>query len=241
MRDLVVAGGLCASAAVAVAACGSGQAGPASSGPASSGTASAGRTATQLVTQMKTAVRGASSVHLDGKVASDDRPLALNLGVRRDGGLSGTITRSGVPLRLIGTGSKVYVKASPGFLRQLHASSAVCAVMCGKYVQMGSSQARDLAGSLSMGNLTGALTGSLPKFAKAGTTTVRGQPAVVLRAPDGATLDIAARGTAYPLRVVASSGRPESIVFSQWNKVPAPSAPPADQVINLNQLKAGSS
>jgi hypothetical protein len=41
--------------------------------------------------------------------------------------------------------------------------------------------------------------------------------------------------------VVAPPGRHESVVFSQWNTVAAPAAPRRGQVINLNQLKAGSS
>jgi hypothetical protein len=232
MRDMITACGLCAGAALAVAACG---------GSGSSGSvAASSKTASQLVSQMRTAVRDASSVHLDGQVTSGGRPLGLDLGVRRTGGLAGTITRSGVPLRLIGTGTRVYVQATPGFLHELRASAAVCAVMCGKYVQMNGSQARSLNHSLSMGSLTGALTRATPKFTKAGTATVGGQPAVVLRAADGATLDVAARGKPYPLRVVASRTG-ETIRFSQWDKVPVPSAPPTGQVINLNQLKAGTS
>jgi hypothetical protein len=29
------------------------------------------------------------------------------------------------------------------------------------------------------------------------------------------------------------------LTFTQWNKVPTPTAPPAGQVVNVNQLKAG--
>jgi hypothetical protein len=113
--------------------------------------------------------------------------------------------------------------------------------MCGKYVQMSGTQASDLAGSLSMASLTRSLIAGLPKLTQAGTTQVSGQPAIVLRGADGLTLDVAARGKPYPLRAYAAPGRHETVVFSEWDKVAVPAAPRAGQVINLSQLKAGSS
>jgi hypothetical protein len=190
---------------------------------------------------MKTAVRAASSTHLAGKLSDSGRAIALDVGVFRSGDLSGTITQNGVPLRLVGSKGKVYVKATPEFLRQLKAPAAVCTVLCGKYVQMSGPQGNELSGSLSMTNLTHSLLNGLPKFTKDGTTTVAGQQAIVLRGTDGSTLDVAAHGKPYPLRIVAPPSHHETVLFSQWNAVPAPAAPPANQVINLNQLKAGSS
>jgi hypothetical protein len=207
-----------------------------------SGTAgTTGRSTDQLVAQMKTAVRDAASMHLAGRVTTSGKSTALDLNVLRAGGLSGSITQNGVPLDLIGTAGKVYVKATPAFLRELRASAGVCALMCGKYVQMSGSAGSQLDGSLNMASLTRAFVTGLPKMTRTGTTTVAGQQAVVLHGSDGSTLDVAAHGTPYPLRVIAPAGHHESLTFSQWNRVATPTAPPASKVINLSQLKAGSS
>jgi hypothetical protein len=224
---------MCAGSAIALAGCGGSAGGSSASIPQ--------RSAATLVSQMKAAVDAATSMHLAGQLPNAGRPVALDLDVLRAGDLTGTITENGLPLQLIGSRGKVYVKATPAFLRDLKAPGGVCAVMCGKFVQMSGLQATELAGSLSMTSITRSLIAGLPKFRRAGTTSVSGRPAVVLHGADGSTLDVAAHGKPYPLRVVAPRGRAESVVFSHWDTVPAPTAPPGGDVINLNQLKAGSS
>jgi hypothetical protein len=212
------------------------------SGSAAGGSAAtaAPRSAATLVSQMKAAVGAATSMHLVGQLPESGRPVTLNLGVLRAGDLAGTISGNGAALHLVGSRGKVYVQATPAFLRELKAPAAVCSVMCGKYVQLSGQQASELAGSLSMTSLTRSLIAGLPKFRQGGTTTVSGRAAVVLHGADGSTLDVAARGTPYPLRVVATPGRHEAVVFSRWDTVPTPAAPKDGEVINLSQLKAGS-
>jgi hypothetical protein len=226
-------------ALLGLTACG-GSATHMASGPAGSA-GTAGRSTDQLVAQMKTAVRNAASMHLAGRVTTSGKATALDLDVLRAGGLSGSITQNGVPLELIGTAGKVYVKATPAFLRELRASAGICTLMCGKYVQMSGGAGSQLDGSLNMASLTRAFVTGLPKETRAGTTTVAGQQAVVLHGSDGSTLDVAAHGTPYPLRVIAPPGHHETLTFSHWNQVAAPTAPPASKVVNLSQLKAGTS
>jgi hypothetical protein len=213
-----------------LAACGSSGGGTSSSAAPVSAQALAGR--------MRTAVEHAASTHLTGRLTKDGRAVALNVGVVRAGGLDGTISRGGPPLHLISASGKVYVQATRAFIRQLGVPAAICTIMCGKYVQLSGAQGQELAGSLSMSTLTSSLAGRLPRFRLDGRTTVGGQPAIVLRGADGSTVDVAARGTPYPLRVVAPSGA-GAIRFSDWDHVARPAAPPAGDVINLSQLKAG--
>jgi hypothetical protein len=193
------------------------------------------RSPAATVAQMKAAVNAANSVHLDGVLHNSGRAVALDVGLLRSGGFAGTIVGNGVPLTLIDTGGKVYIKATPAFMREMKVSSAVCSVICGKYVELTSAQTRALAGNFTMRNLLASLTGTLPEFADAGTTTVNGRQARVLRASDGSMLDVAATGTPYPLRAIgkAHSGW---LDFTQWNSVPQPAAPPASQVINMSSL-----
>lgn len=232
---------LAAAGVLALAACGSSAAGnpgsPASGG--GSGSAS-GRSAAVIITQMKAAVRAAPSMHMTGRLSDSGRPVGLNVSVLRDGDLAGQITQNSVPLSLIGAHGKFYVEATRPFLRELHASS-VCSLMCGKWVQMSGPQADQLTGSLSMASLTRSLTSGLPAFRKTGMTTVGGQRAIEMQGADGSTLYVAARGKPYPLRVTSPGGSQGSVVFSQWGAVPEPSAPPSGQLINLGQLKAGTS
>jgi hypothetical protein len=177
-------------------------------------------------------------MHLSGQVDATGRQAVLDLSLLRSGDLAGSITENGVPLHLIGSGGKVYVKATPEFLRQLRQSKAVCVLMCGKYVQMSGAEGSRLSGSLSMASITRALTNSIPHLTRTGTATVAGQRAIELRGADGSTVDVAASGTPYPLRVISPPSHHERVLFSQWNQVRPPAPPKASEVINLSKLKA---
>jgi hypothetical protein len=198
-------------------------------------TAASPRSPSQTVAQMRKAVQAASSVHLSGILRNGGKPLGLDLGLIRSGDFAGTITQNGIPLTLIDVGGKAYVKATAAYLKELKVSPSVCAVMCGKYVELTSAEAGSLARSLSMSALLSSFTGKAPRFTNAGSTTVAGRPGQVLRGPDGSRLVVAATGTPYPLQAVGRRGS-GSLTFTQWDAVRAPAAPPADQVINLNQL-----
>jgi len=80
--------GLSGSAAVAVCGCGS-------SAPTEPSAAS-------LAASAQSAVRTASSVHVDGSASDNGSPVGLNLGINRAGDMSGTITEHGdhAPRRL---------------------------------------------------------------------------------------------------------------------------------------------
>jgi hypothetical protein len=233
--------GLAVGAVLGLVGCGSSGSSGNSGSSGGGSTPSAQRSTAQLISQMTAAMRDASSMHMAGQINAAGRPAELNLSLLRSGDLSGSITENGVPLHLIGAKGKVYVKATPAFLRQLRASRAVCTLMCGKYVQLSGVEGRRLAGSLSMSNLTQALTGKLPRLTRTGTTNVAGQRAIELRGADGSTVDVAAQGKPFPLRVVAPPGNHERVLFSRWNQVPAPAPPKPSEVIDLGKLKAGNS
>ena len=199
------------------------------------------RSPSQTVAEMQKAVQAASSVHLSGVLRNGGKPIGLNLGLIRSGEFSGTLTQNGIPLMIIDVGGKVYVKATAAYLRELKVPASVCSIMCGKYVEVSSAQARSLTGSLSMSALLSSFTGKAPPFTNGGTTTVAGQKGQVLLGPDGSRLVVAATGTPYPLQAVGrqSNGGQQSngtLNFSRWNAVPRPATPPASQVINLNKI-----
>jgi len=259
MRVTAAACAVGGATAVVLAACGSSStssSSPASSAPARSaaatvsgqpaGSASAStrtttRTTSELISQMKAAVKSASSVHVAGQLVGSGKSVALNLGLHRSGDLAGTITNNGTQAQVLSANGKVYAKATKALLQRENASGAACALLCGKYLELPAAQASALTGGLSMSKLTGSVSRQQPGLTQQGVVTVDGQSAIVLRGADGSTLDVAANGPAYPLRVVARGVSKGVLTYSQWNKVPMPTAPPSGQVVNINQLKAGTS
>jgi hypothetical protein len=105
-------------------------------------------------------------------------------------------------------------------------------------LQLTPALASQLTGDFSMSNFTGPLTSShLPKFTEAGTQTVGGQTAWVLRTGQGVTLEISSAGGHLPLAATTGGSTTEVITYSQWSSAPEPVPPPANDVLNLSNLK----
>jgi hypothetical protein len=211
-----------AGAAVIVTGCGSTGTEPAASG---------------LVAAMQNSVRSAESVHIDGRLLNKGVPVGVDMDVHRNGDVTGTISQDGAAFQLIGVDGKVFIKATPAFLRQTGAPPSACSEVCGKWVELAQQQADELTGDLSMGSMTGLLAGHMPKFSEAGSSTVGGRPAWVLRAADGSTLDVSSQGAHYPLQAKTAGAPPDVVTYSRWNSIPAPIPPPADEVLNLNGVR----
>jgi len=208
------------------------------SASSSAGGAAAEPTPTALVTSMQASVRQANSVHIAGQLTNSGIPISVNLDMHRNGDVSGTIRQNGAPFQVIGVNRTLYIKATRSFLQEVKAPISACAVVCGKWLQLTPAEASQLTGDLSMTSLTGPLTSSqVPKLTEAGRKTVNGQSAWVLRASDGSTLDVSSAGRHYPLAAATSGSAREVVIYSKWNTAPQPVAPPANEVLNLNNLK----
>jgi len=223
-------------AGILIAGCGgSGSpSGLSSSAPASDKTEP---TSTALITSMQASVRHANSVHIAGHVTSHGIPITVNLDMHRNGDISGTVRQNGAPFNVISVHSAVYIKATRSFLHAVRAPSSACAVVCGKWLQLTSTQAKQLAGDLSMSSITTPLTsGQVPELTRAGSKTIDGQRAWELQAADGSVLLVRSANPHYPVEAT-TGGRPgEDVLYSRWNTAPNPVAPPANQVLNLNNL-----
>jgi len=232
-----VAVGIAACAAIMVSACGS--SGSTAGSASSSATAAATEpTSTALVTAMQAAVRQADSVHISGQLTNNGTPIGVNLDMHRNGDVSGTVSQNGAPFQVIGVDGTIYIKATRSFLQAVKAPTSACPVVCGKWLLLTPAEARQLTGDLSMTSLTGPLTsGQVPKLAEAGSKTVNGQAAWVLRASDGSTLDVSSASQHYPLAAATGGSPSEVVMYSRWNSAPQPVAPPAGEVLNLNNLK----
>jgi hypothetical protein len=232
--ERLLAGGMAGGAALALAACG------ASGTTGASGTSGASGASTPTTTQVAAAIRNATSVRVTGRLTENGTPEALNLSMFTNGDLTGTLSANGQPpVSLIVVNKSVYVLVTAAFLKSAVGSAVSCDGLCGKYISVAGSQASSLTSGLS-------LTGLLKDFSDlkragqspVGTTTVDGQKAFVFKdTADNATLDVAATGPAYPLRITGQAkSTAATIIFSDWNKVPTPTAPPASDIVDPSKL-----
>jgi hypothetical protein len=233
----IVTVGVVSCAVLALAACeASGSSGTSAAGSSISG--SAGEpSAASLTSSMQSSVHNASSVHVSGQLSRDGVPLGVDLNVTRGGDVAGTVSQRGMPLHVVAANSKIYVEVTPAFLREASMPAAACAAACGKWLELSQGEASQLTGDLSMQKLlTPLILGQAGKLTSAGRTTVRGQPAWVLRAGDGRTVAVSAAGKHYPLLASEGASPQQVMTFSQWDSVPAPKPPPASQLLSPNSL-----
>jgi hypothetical protein len=174
-------------------------------------------------------------VHVNGHLSNSGIPVTIKLDVSRNGGLSGTVSENGAPLQVVSTDGKVYFKATQAFLNQVKAPSGVCSLVCGKWILLPSQEARQLTSGLSMNSLTTEAK-QAPSLTKAGTVTVQGQSAYVLKDAKGNMLYVGSSPAHYPLQASTSGSPRQVITYSKWNSAPRPTAPPSGQVVNLSQL-----
>jgi hypothetical protein len=189
-----------------------------------------------LTNQVRTAVRDASSVHIDGTVNQASRSIGMNLSMTRSGEVSGQLSANGAGFTVLSTQGSTYIKVTGAFLRYLKLPSTACNLVCGKYLKATPTQASSLVGQLSMARVFGKLdSSSPPTLHYSGTATVNGQTAWKYHSSDGGTVYVAAHGKPYPLRLTASSDRGQ-LTFSKWDSVSIPGPPPSSQVVDLSQL-----
>lgn len=213
---------------LAVAGCSSGS----TSSPG--GTTASVPSAASLIRSMKSGFATAKSVRMSGTLHEQGKTVTLNLGMLRNGDMSGTLNVGSTHLTLIVTGGKAYELVTRDFFktiqRRSHIPNSICNLMCGKYlaVPVGSLTSFDLPG------MTDQIEKKIPVPSSVVTvraTTYRGQPAYQLSGK-GTRLYLARNGVHYLLGMVA----PESfgvLNFSDWNAVPPVTPPPASKVYGV--------
>jgi hypothetical protein len=180
---------------------------------------------------MQSSVREAGSVRVTGHLTQNGAALGVDLGLRRNGDMTGVIIQNAAPVQVVAAAGTIYVRATPAFLQQVDAPAGTCAAVCGKWIQLTLPEVQHLTGDLSMTKVTTPLiSGQVPALTESGSATVQGQPAWVLRAADGSTLDVSAGSRHYPLEAAGGSSH-QVVMYSQWNKVPPPAMPPASEVV----------
>jgi hypothetical protein len=228
-----------------LAACGSGSSGAASTPrspartPAAAGTPTPVGSPPAMATldrQVRSAIANATSVHITVPDGQGTGGYGLDIGLTRSNDMYGDVTYNNQSVTVLARGGRAYMKLTAGAVKAMGLPSAVCVMVCGKYMELSASDSKSMLAGAGWSDLVGSMVGSpsaTPGLHYVGTVTVDGQPAWELAA-NGATAYVAARGTPYPLRLVKGTDR---IDYTQWNQVTIPPAPPASQVIDLSQLQ----
>jgi hypothetical protein len=218
----LLAMGLVGGATVAISGCGS-------SAPSEPGAAVLARSALKVVAK-------ARSVHVEG--TEPDNGLPVDLSIDRAGDLSGTIRLDGANTDIIRVGGKVYLKLTAGILRQYHAPAGACADACGRWIRLSPTEASLLAGPYTMSSFYGDVdVASLSQVTDAGSATLNHQPVWVVRESDGSLVYLSEKPKHYPLEIKSPAGSRGTLVYSRWNSVPTPTAPPAGQIVRLRGLR----
>ena len=229
------AGSAAVVAVLLVAGCGGGGSGTATTGGSSAAgvAASAGPPpdAAALGEQMKSATAKATGVHILAVVTQDRAKISVDMSMTRAGDVSGTASANRVGFTMLVTQGHAYIKISSGMLKSQNLPTASCTLICGKYLEVPTGQAKGMLNGMDMSSLLGQASASRLTYVR--TVTVDGRPAWQMRGSDGSTVYVAAQGPPYPLRLTKG---PSRVDFTQWNSVTIPPPPPASQVVDLSQL-----
>jgi hypothetical protein len=127
------------------------------------------------------------SYHLAGTVVDEDGRTKLTADVLANGDGRLTLTNKGQRAQFVTLPGKVYIKANAAFWRDAggkDATSKVVRALAGRWIRQSASENRSAAsllGEFAPKRLAACLSGGVGTLSKAGTATIAGQPAVVLK------------------------------------------------------------
>lgn len=221
------------------------------SSPTAQSNGEAAKSSAQILSDIAAALRTVHSYHLQGAISMQGGPLRISLTISAADTLDFAFAEGGTMAEVIDLPGASYVRANRAFWRaHLGARGARLA---GRWLQLPESTTRSLTrsvGKFTPATLARCLVEVHGTVHVAGTGTVAGKPVVVLKdagdAPGSSpsSLDLAATGPPYPLRIVgtgrkrpggridvcndgkASDSR-DVLTFSQFNQTPPIQAPAA--------------
>jgi hypothetical protein len=145
---------------------------------------------------------------------------------------------NGAKLNLVNVGGKLYLRAGGDFWAQNGIPASAASLLDGRWVVVPG----QAAGALSQFSLKGLAdqlrhpsNGTIKDAVHTG--TVDGRKVVVVTESDGSTLDVAATGTPYPLRIVDKDSESSTITASEFGKKTTITAPSG--ALDLSQLAGG--
>lgn len=197
-----------------------------------------GNSAAALFQQMKANGAAAKSVHVKGAQTNGATATSKAVTARIDiaGDLSGKNYKAIVNdgngvLELLTVAGKIYKKGDAAYYTKSY-SAAAAKALAGRYTVLSAESAAQM-GIPTVGKLLdqiyAAAAGNLSD--KVVKTTVNGVPAYLLTSKTNDTkIYVSADGHTRLLQVVGTKGQKSTWDFTQWDAVPAVSAPAADQL-----------
>jgi hypothetical protein len=218
----------------------------------------------EILTAAVGALRGAKSVHFEGKESVEKKPTSVKADLEQPSKIRVSFDENGAAASLIAVSGSLYIKANETFWRKQHAAKAGKLLADRWFKAPGTSASfRDLTKGLDFGTLSRCLNKDHGTIAGGGTDSVDGQPAVVIvdkgdrPGTSPGKLWVATRGKPYPLKVLTtgkqrsggkrdpecdsedSPDRPgDQITFSKWDEPAGIAAPP--NAVDFNRNSAAS-
>jgi hypothetical protein len=204
----------------------------------SSGNGVASKSATEIVSEAKSAADSASSVHVSGSVKSAGAPVTLDLNLASGKGGKGEISQGGYTFKLILVGETAYISGSSSFYKHL-GGAAAASLLAGKWLKVPVSTG-EFASFSSLADMRKLIDSTLANHGtlkKGSTSTVGGQQAIaVTDSTNGGSLYVATTGKPYPLQLSKGGSESGTIAFSGWNEPVAIEAPANS--VDLSELKS---
>jgi hypothetical protein len=204
--------------------------------PPGSGSAPApvdGRSAAQLLQAARAAFAAAPSVRVTGTAVRAGDSYVVDSRLKGSAGGTATIRTSSGTVEVVRIGDVAWVGGDLAFWRSVTGDAARARRSVGSWVQVPARQGN--FGEYVAFTWPDAVGALLPDPARPATvrptTTIAGRPAVPVRTDEGATLSVAASGTAYPLRLDGlSDGQFVLLDFSGYGR-PVPLVRPTGAVV----------
>ena len=182
------------------------------------GSAEAGKSANQIARDAYNAAINAKSVRVNGDVDTNGQQLGVNLNIRQGNAVAGSLTLQGNAVDMVVIGSEVYFSASGAYYESQGESASVANELNDRWVKLPKSEVKDFAQFEHLGQLLGSLDHPTGTLSKAGTSTVAGMAAVLVKSTKGGVVAVANHGTPFPLQLLAGTAGSGSLTFSGWNK-----------------------
>lgn len=191
----------------------------------------------QVAADAANALEKSGAAHLTGTGTQSGKPMQLDMHVVGNDA-SGTVTMDGAKLDLVKVGGKFYIRASGNFWTQNGIPASAVSLLDGKWVIVPSEAASEFD-QFSLKGLADELRHPSDGTIKDAvhTDTVDGQKVVVVTESNGSTLDVAATGTPYPLKIVDKGSEASTITASDFGKKTKITAPSG--ALDLSQLAGG--
>lgn len=267
-RKILAVAALCVTATVGLTACGGGQsenhadradrADKAASSPPSPKAPVdpfEGLTANQIADKALEATKSADSLKVAGEGKDDGKDLSLEFALSKAGDCTGKFSYTGSGQAELLVVDKVpYMKGDEAFWKEIgkqkgtsaKQTTALAELLKGRWMKAPAKNANKMGDACNLDALLKKMDdGHTSGATKGAPAEINGQKAITLTRKEGAethTFYIATEGQPYFLKAVTEGGdEPNTMSFSDYNKPVAVTAPPADQIFDVDKVKAAGS